>query len=552
VWRAPILLLLVAALVAGVAIERGRDDAPVTPVRVTEMAATAAPADTLSSTWYCAAGTATGVLSGEGAGVAEQVVQVANASDSDATGTVTLYPEGAASVEVPIAVAAHSRSLVRVSDHVTAPWAAAMVEVSGGEITVAHELTGPTGRSVSDCASAPGSTWYFPAGTTRTDTEMWLALFNPFPGEAVLDLAFDTPDGARTPQDFQGLVVPGGTLVVKKVSDVVTQDEHVSTTISARSGRVVAEQVQSLQVRDGGTRGLTATLGATTPSPTWMFPMGPSPTVEAAEQVAVFNPGDADVEVLVQVQLQDPAANGTVEPFEVTVPAHRFTVVDVVPPDRAVEGADNRVPQGIPHWVVVTSPDGADVVAQRSITGPAGDGYTTTIGLPVVATRWLAPVATTDSASVAHLAVANPSPTDTATVSLRRSGGGSAGPVEEAAEISVAPGQWVVFDLVAAGFVPGDSVEVTSDVGVVVGQWLAFTGPADVATPLGVPVDGTQWVPTEVVGPAVPEELDPDQLAPTETFDQSTVDGEAEVDTTTADTTTDDDGSASSTTTTTG
>ena len=88
---------------------------------------TASPAGTLSSTWYCAAGTATGVTSGEEAGVAEQVVIISNASGTDATGDVTIYPEGGEPKTVPVSVVAHSRALLRLSNEVQAPWAAAMV-----------------------------------------------------------------------------------------------------------------------------------------------------------------------------------------------------------------------------------------------------------------------------------------------------------------------------------------------------------------------------------------------------------------------------------------
>jgi hypothetical protein len=495
VWRLPILVLLPVLVLVAVAVE-GRSDGDTAPaVRLSELTPTAAPSGTLSSTWYCAAGSATGATTGEGAGPAEQTVIVSNASDTASTGVITLYPEGAAAKAVPIEIGAHASTSVKVSDQVKAAWAAAMVEVTGGEVSVAHQLVGATGQSVSDCASAPGADWYFPGGTTRVGTAQWLALFNPFPGEATVDLAFDTPDGARTPQEYQGIVVPGGSVVVKKVSDVVTLRDEVSTTVSARSGRVVAEQVQALEGREGGPKGLTATLGATAPSPVWSFPMSAPGGVDAGESVAVFNPGDTDTDVLVQVQLDAPEVNGTVEPFEVSVPAHRFAVVDV--------SADERVPPGVAHWLVVSTPGGSEIVAQRTLTGGAGGGYSTTIGMPVVATRWLSPVANIAGATSPQLSVANPSPTETATFTVRRSGAGSSGDVDGAVDLTVAPGQRVVIALDGAGFEPGSTAEVVSDRPVVVGLWLTLASPADVATPLGVPVGGSQSLPVEVVGPTV-------------------------------------------------
>jgi hypothetical protein len=494
-WRLPALILIPLMVVAGLAIQARNDDAAVTDVRLSELTATAAAPGTPSSTWYCAAGSATGVASGEGAGPAEQRVIVANNSDEAARGTMTIFPEGAPPKGVAIEVAAHSRAAVVVSEQVKAPWAAALVEITGGEVTVAHELSGPTGRSVSNCASTPSADWYFPGGTTRVGTDMWIALFNPFPGEATVDIAFETEVGARTAQEYQGIVVPGGSVVVKKVSEKVTLHDHASATVTTRSGRIIAEQVQSFEGREGGAKGLTATVGATTPAPIWAFPMGAPGGVTAGEAVSVFNPGDSDTDVLVQVQLDDPAVNGTVEPFEVTIPAHRYAVVDI--------SGDQRVPPGVAHWVVVRTPDGSDVVAERTLTGVGPNGVSYSIGLPVVATRWLVTVAATSDTATSQLSIVNPSATDAATVSVRRQGGGSVAEVAGATEVTVPPGERIVIDLLAAGFAADSTVEVDSDIAVVVGQWMAFTAAKDIATPLGVPVAGTQSALVAVVGPTV-------------------------------------------------
>jgi hypothetical protein len=530
--RGPALIVLPLLLVAGLVVQARTDATAVTDVRLSELTATAAGPGTLSSTWYCAAGSATGVTSGDGAGPAEQRVIVSNASDTDSSGTVTLFPEGAAPKAVPIAVPAHGRAEMRVSEQVTARWAAALVETTGGEVTVAHDLTGPTGRSISDCASTPSAEWYFPAGYSRIGKgDIWLALFNPFPGEATVDLSFDTDNGIRSPQDYQGIVVPGGSVVVKQISAVVTETDRVATNVSVRSGRIVAEQMQSFTGAEGGVKGLTATVGASTPAPIWSFPTSAPAGVDAAESVAVFNPGGTDTDVLVQVQLDDPAVNGTVEPFEVTVPAHRAVLVPV--------SDDQRVPPGVPHWVIVRTTDGSDIVAERSLTGGGTTGISYTIGLPVIATRWLSTVAANAEPS-SLLSIANPSATETANVSVRGIGGGSATDVVGATELSVAPGERVVVDLREAGLAPASAVEVDSDIGVVVGQWIAFSTPKDLATPVGVPVGGTQSVPVAVIGPSVATEEDlggdlapaPPVAGPDVT--DSTVDGEGSTTTTTA------------------
>jgi hypothetical protein len=309
-------------------------------------------------------------------------------------------------------------------------------------------------------------------------------------------------------------VIPGGSVVVLTVSDVVTLDAQLATTVSTRSGRIVAEQVQSFGGVEGATRGLASTLGATAPNPIWSFPTGAPEGVAMLETVAVFNPGDTDTDVVVQVQLDNPADNGTVEPFEITVPAHRYAVVTVVDTD---ENTDDRVPAGVPHWIVVSAPDGSDIVAQRSIA-PAGGGFATTVGLPVTATRWLVPAGVLAETTRSQLSIANPSPTETAVVTVRRQGSGAATDVDGAIELGIPPGERITIDLLAAQFSGTDSVEVSSDVPVVVAQWLTFADPIDAATPVAVPVSGTQTVPEEVVGPAVSEQLSTEDIAPSETI----------------------------------
>jgi hypothetical protein len=516
-WRIPALVLIPALIVAGVVVQNSHTDTARQTVRLNEMVPAVSPADALSSTWYCAAGTSTGVTSGDGAGFAEQTLEIANSSDVDATGLVTAIPDAGVMASAPILIPAHGRQSVRVSDIVKSAWASALVEVSGGGITVVHELQGPSGRSVDTCASSPGSVWYFPSGTTRAGTRNVLTLFNPFPGEATVDISFDTEDGSRTPQQLQGMVVPGGRVTVIDVSQVVTLREHVSTTVSARVGRIVVEQVQSADGRNGTEQGLTAVLGAATSAPVWSFPVATPASMVTREIVSVFNPGDADTDVLVQVQLDDPQTNGSVEPFHVSVAAHRSAVIDL--------GTDARIPKAVGRWLIVRSSDGAAIVAERSIgssrtTGAsATGGLTHTIGVPVLATTWFAGFGSGANISTSVLSIANPSATQTATVSLLVHAKGSVTTVASVQSVQVAPGERRLVDVAAVlGGRTDASLEVQSDGPVVVGQWIASSTPLDFFTISSFPLEGTQSLPVDVFSPeqAVKAGLDP-SLVPDDT-----------------------------------
>ena len=496
-WRLPILLLLPALLVAGIVVQDRNSSNRTASVRLNEMVPTASPDSALSSTWYCAAGTATGVTSGDGAGFAEQTVTIANASDSESSGSITAYNEKGDTASKAVKVGAHGQATVRVSELLKAPWASAVVEMSGGGVTVTHELRGPAGRSISACASSPGALWYFPAGTTRAGTRKSLTLFNPFPGEATVDIAFDTEEGARTPQQLQGTVVAGGRIVVVDVGAIVTLRERVATTVTVRIGRVIAEQIQTGEGRLNTEQGLTAVLGATAVAPVWTFPVATAASTSAREIVSIMNTGDTDTEVQVEVQLDDPATNGSVEPFVLEVASNRAAQIDL--------GSDPRIPRTVGRWLIVRSTNGAPIVAERSVgttRGGSGGGLSFTMGLPVVATRWLGTVATTTDVTTSLISVVNPSSTETATVSISTHAKGVVSVISTARAVRIAPGQRLVVNLATATAGRTDaSLEVTSDRPVAVGQWLTSSGPFEISTIADFPVLGTVSLPTAVFTP---------------------------------------------------
>ena len=508
-WRFPALIAIPALIVAGILVQNSRTTSISTSsVVIGDMVPTASAPDSLSSTWYCAAGTSTG----DSTGYAEQTVLVSNSSDENSTGVITVVPEQGASTTKPISIPAHGRTSVRTSDVMKSPWASALVEVSGGDVTVSHELRGAAGRSISSCSSSPSGTWYFPAGTTVAGSRNVIALFNPFPGEAAVDISFDTEDGARTPQQLQGMVVPGGRVVIVDVSQIVTLRERVSTTVSARTGRIVAEQVQSTEGRGGTDQGLTSVLGATSAAPVWSFPVATPASLEAHERITVFNPGDTDTDVQVEVQLDDPATNGSVEPFQISVPSHRAAIIDL--------GSDQRIPKAVGRWLLVRTVDGASIVAERWLGAPrtaSTGGLALTMGVPVVATTWFGTLGTSAELSAAQAIIVNPSASATANVRLIVHSKGRASEVAALSKMTIAPGQRRRLDM--ADILVGRtdaSIEIVSDVPVVMGQWLVSSSPLDFMTLASFPESGTESLPVDVISPSAGGEIDLTQI-PTET-----------------------------------
>ena len=390
--RLPILVVIVLAITGLVIADRAATEPEAgDPVATGALMPVASPPEAVSSAFFCAGGGAT-------AGKAfDTVLVVANPNPTAVNVLITAYPAalpsdaaGAAAVAAlkpvtkPVAVGPRTRTDVSVHDLLQAPFAAAVVETNDPDIAVERRVyANGAPMASSPCASAPSDTWYFPTGTTTRDAQELLAVFNPFPVDAVLDVTFQTSDGFRNPGELRSLPVPGGQLRVLDISALVPRIEQLAATVTARAGRVIVDRMQSFDGSDPNhPAGLAVTLGVPTPANVWTFPEGQ--VVDGLNEVfTVMNPSDQVVNAQVEVILDDPATNGTVDPIPVAVPARGYAQV--------VMRDQTRVPATIGHSVTVRSPD-AGIIAERKITGAAPaprHGYAPTMGAPLVSTRWL-------------------------------------------------------------------------------------------------------------------------------------------------------------------
>jgi hypothetical protein len=370
------LIVLVGLIVGGLVLQATYDDDPVAAGNRVDagIAIPAARAEpTLSSTWFCAGGTA------YADGFADHVLLLTNPSDRDREATITVLTgqiaeapavdDGATTTtaaptttrattttttvattttirpdptQATISVPAQSRVTYRVGGLVEAQLAGAVIEVDGGEIAVEHELTGDLGRATAPCSTTASSSWSFPWGVTERGARELLVFMNPFPDDATVDITFATDEGARDTLRFDGFVVPGRSVVGAYIDQDVTRKAQVSAQVRVRGGRLVIDRIQMFDGTD--TReGITVGLGAPAPAETWMFPdglVGPG----LAEQIVVFNPSDGVAEVEVEVRLEDPATNGIPEPFDLTVRPDGYAILDV--------HAEERIPAGVPFSLI--------------------------------------------------------------------------------------------------------------------------------------------------------------------------------------------------------
>ena len=538
--RWPALLVIPAALAGYVVVDRAVDEtlpvveeADVTgSLEEQGLMPVAAPGTALGATWYCAGG-----IVGQDA---EHTIIVANPTDRDLSGLITVYgdadsanpvvPEPSvpitapptpssgeggedstttttappptttpapastttavpppAPATTPIEVAAHASTEVDLSDisGVEPGYTAALVELNGGEVVVEHRVTDDNGTDVSPCSSSASPTWYFAAGATTKDATETMVFFNPFPDDAVVDVSFRTDQDLRTPEQFEGLVIPGQSVIARDVGEVVTRREHVSASVVARSGRVIVDRIQSFDGSEG-VQGTTVTLGAPVPAETWLFPDG---TVGdgVEERIVVYNPTDERAEVDLEITVDDPDLTGEIEPFELTVPPEGYEEILLneearVTSARGGEGA-------LRHASAVRSVNGVPVVAERQSIGGVDSefaGVDLVLGAPLLADEFVVAAGTSDLATEA-LMVFNAESTAEATITVSALIGGEVTVVDGLESLNVAAGQRVA--VVVDDLPDGTPLLVSSDQPVVVERRLVFDG--DVSSAIAVPVAGS-------------------------------------------------------------
>jgi hypothetical protein len=398
-----------------------------------------------SSAFYCAGGAAAA------GAIFDTTIAVANPGSADANVTVTVYPAalpgdapGAAAVagmkpaRRDVVVKARTRADVHLADIQASPFAAALVETSVPDIAVERRVTSAdlTITNSSPCASSASNAWYFPTGTTTRDARELLAVFNPFPAGAVVDVSFQTSDGFRTPPELQGFPVPGGQLRMLDISQSAPRIEQLAGTVSVRSGRVVVDRLQSFDgTAPNHPLGLAATLGAPVPAPVWTFGFGEVGD-GLNETITLVNPSSTVVQAQLEIQIDNPGTNGVVDPIPVSVPPRGYAQVTM--------RDETRVPLNVEHSVTVRSLTGGGLIAESVMTGGPPDrhrGYAPAIGSPLVASQWVLADGRAVPGQVGeYVMIVNPALDATARMHLMALIDGKATPIDGLQDVEVAPG----------------------------------------------------------------------------------------------------------------
>ena len=124
--------------------------------------------------------------------------------------------------------------------------AGAIVEYSGGQLTVSRSTYIGTATSISAgaaaCSRPGGVVQVVPQGATlRTETQ--LVLLNPSVADAVVDIALLVGGQKIRPVSLQGRVVPARRRLVIREGDFAFDARSVAAEITAQTGRIVADGV---------------------------------------------------------------------------------------------------------------------------------------------------------------------------------------------------------------------------------------------------------------------------------------------------------------------
>ncbi|MBW3620643.1 MAG: hypothetical protein KY461_10395 [Actinobacteria bacterium] len=259
-----LVLVVVGIVAAGVLIDRANPStATARPEPVLAGAA-------MSGAWYCAVGDTT-----EDAQM--RVTAAVPPGDTDRPADVTIDTFGAGEaltgreISVPPGTST-SRDVATGHEEagVASRWWDEPAAV--GRSILVRPTGGPEGYIEGPCEPEPSARWIVPGVATSGGAQALLTLANPFDSDASVTITFPTPDGLIEPQLLENVVVPKRSTRTVLVNEHAPEEPDLGILVRARSGRVVAEAVQTLSAAIGGVDGVSLVKATAQPAETWTVP----------------------------------------------------------------------------------------------------------------------------------------------------------------------------------------------------------------------------------------------------------------------------------------
>ena len=322
--------LLIPLAVAAALLVDARDDRtlptaePEGPQALTQIVVP--PPDALTSSWFCPAVGMKAPVQGFGEVTTE--VLLTNMTAEVASVSVEFRGRTTGRQFVTADIAPRSTGVVTTSDYVRDEVIGALVEASSGGLAVTRRFVSPLGIDEARCSSVLAPNWYIPVGDTQADALAVVAIMNPLPRDAIVDVTFasEAEFGPFVAPALSGVVVPAWSTIAVDIGEHARRRDVVAASVKARTGRIA---VDSLVAYDGsiGRRGLAVELASVTLGERWLVPVAGADD-QTQLWVRIFNPSDRVAEVAASVESDDPLGDR----LAFAVASHDVVELKVEPP----------------------------------------------------------------------------------------------------------------------------------------------------------------------------------------------------------------------------
>ena len=351
-------LLIPLAIAAALVIDARDDRAPPSiTVEGTQAQAQVVvpPADALTSSWFCP------LVGLHVQGVGEVTTEVLLTNMTAETASVSVEFRGRTTGQqfVTTDIAPRSTGVVSTSDYVRDEVVGALVEASSGGLAVTRRFVSPFGIDEARCSSALAPDWHVPVGDTQADALAVVAIMNPLPRDAIVDVTFasEAEFGPFVAPALTGVVVPAWSTVAVDIGEHARRRDVVAASVRARTGRIA---VDSLVAYDGsvGRRGQAAELASLAVGERWLVPTA---GIDDRTQlrVRIFNPSDEVAEVAADV-----VSDGSLgDRLAFAVAAHDVVELAVEAPSERAPGLETLLASpGVPLGIAVASQNEVPIV----------------------------------------------------------------------------------------------------------------------------------------------------------------------------------------------
>ena len=368
-------LLIPLAIAAALVVDARDDRSPLSaavedPEALTQVVVP--PPDALTSSWFCPVVGMRAPVQGFGEVTSE--VLLTNMTAETASVSIEFRGRTTGRQFVTADVAPHSTGVVTTSDYVRDELIGALVEATSGGLAVTRRLVSPLGVDEARCSSMLAPNWFVPVGDTQADALGVLAIMNPLPRDAIVDVTFasEAEFGPFVAPALTGVVVPAWSTVVVDVGEHARRRDIVAASVRARTGRIA---VDSFVAYDGsvGRRGLAAELASVAAGDRWLVPVA-GIDERTHLWLRVFNPSDDVAEVAASVSSHDSRSDRVT----FAVASHDVMELRVEPPGELAPGlATLLAPAGAPFGIAVESQNGVPIVVwAETLLGSAASPLT--------------------------------------------------------------------------------------------------------------------------------------------------------------------------------